>query len=200
MSAPFGEVPVLPVVIPVAVVIFVGLLWRLRRRGLLTAARVAVALALCVYAAGVVGNTVFPIFLAKPAGDAPWTAYLALLPFTDYELEDAIMNILVFVPVGILVPLLIARASWWRVAAVAAAFSLAIELAQLAASAFLGGGHITDVNDFLSNVAGGLLGYGLFLAALRLRGMPAFVDRFRWAAHADAEMPDRTPKDEKTPA
>ena len=174
----FREIPVPPVVVPVAAAIFLLLLWHLHSRGRLSVPRAAVALALCVYVAGVVANTVFPIYLDKPGPGAPWKVYL--VPFAHYEVGDAVMNILVFVPVGILVPLLMARASWWRVVAVAAAFSLVIELAQLVTGHFLGGGHVADVNDLLFNVVGGVLGFGLFSALSRVPAAASLIDRFRW--------------------
>jgi glycopeptide antibiotics resistance protein len=174
----FREVPVLPVVVPLAAVIFLTLLWYLHRRGRLSAPRAAVALALCVYAAGVVANTVFPIFLNMPQSVALWKVYI--VPFVDYEVADAVMNILIFTPVGILVPLLLAKASWWRVLAVAAAFSLAVELTQLVTDNLLGGGHIADVNDLIFNIVGAVLGFGLFSMLDRLPAATALINRFRW--------------------
>jgi glycopeptide antibiotics resistance protein len=176
----FHEVPVLPVVIPVAAAVFAALVWHLHRKGLLTAARAAVAFVLCVYAAGVIANTVFPIFLDMPAMDAQWNYFFVAVPMVDYEFRDAVTNILIFVPVGMLVPLLVARASWWRVVVIGAIFSLAIEVTQFVTAYLLGGGHIADVNDLLSNTVGGALGFGLFSAVLRVPGAAAIVDRFRW--------------------
>lgn len=181
MSDPFGRVPVLPVVIPLGVLLFAVMVWRLRSRGLLSTPRAAVAAALAIYAAGIVGNTVFPIFLDPPRTGEPWTPALALVPFHDYEIEDALMNVAVFVPLGILIPLLLARVSWARVLLIASGTSLAIEVAQLAAQAFFAGGHIADINDFLSNVAGGAVGYALFLSVERIPRAERFLDRFRWS-------------------
>ena len=176
----FREVPVLPVVIPLAAAVLGILLWRLHGTGRLTAPRAAVALALAVYAGGVVANTVFPIFLVKPVSSAPWTAHLALVPLRDYEVADAVTNVLVFVPLGMLVPLLTARASWWRVVAAAAAFSLTIEVTQLVTAHLLGGGHIADVDDLVFNVLGGVLGFALLTLLSRVPALDAVVDRFRW--------------------
>ncbi|KON73196.1 hypothetical protein M768_09640 [Cellulosimicrobium cellulans F16] len=183
----FREVPVLPVVVPLGAVVLAVLLWRLRRAGRLTVPRAAVALALAVYAAGVVANTVFPIFLDKPVSSAPWNAHLALVPLADYEVADAVMNVLVFVPLGMLLPLLLARTSWWRAVAAAAAFSLAIEVVQYVTSHLLGGGHIADVDDLLFNVVGGVLGYALFTLLCRVPALDAFLDRFRWSSGAPAQ-------------
>ncbi|MFF8345869.1 VanZ family protein [Cellulosimicrobium funkei] len=176
----FREVPVLPVVVPLGAVVLGLLLWRLHRSGRLTLPRAAVALALAVYAAGVVANTVFPIFLDKPASSAAWDAHLVLVPLVDYEVADAVMNVLVFVPLGMLLPLLLARPSWWRVVLTAAAFSLAIEVTQYVASHLLGGGHVADASDLLFNVVGGALGLGLFTVLCRVPVLDAFFDRFRW--------------------
>lgn len=173
----FREVPVLPVVVPVAAVVLLALLWHLRRRGLLTVPRAAVAVALCVYAAGVVANTVFPIYLDKPH-EAFWQLYLD--PFAPYELDDALMNVAVFVPVGVLVPLVLPRAPWWAAAAVAAGFSLLIELSQFLTGNLLGGGHLADVHDLFFNVVGGLLGLVLLAVVTRVPALDRLVERFRW--------------------
>jgi glycopeptide antibiotics resistance protein len=167
-------------VVPLAAVTFAVLLWSLRRRRRLSVARAAVALALCVYVGGVVANTVFPVFVDKPVSPAPWGAHLATVPLAGYEPADALMNVLVFVPFGMLVPLMAARPSWWRVLSVVAGLSLAIEVVQLTTAHLLGGGHIADVNDLIFNVVGGALGFALLCALQRVPRVGALLDRFRW--------------------
>lgn len=176
----FRQVPVLPVVTVLAVVVLAALVRSLSRRGRLSWPRVAVAVVLCVYAAGVVANSVFPVFLDKPAGSAPWSSHVALVPFADYEVADAVMNIVVFVPVGILVPLLVARISWWRAVVAAALVSLTIEVTQYVTAHLLGGGHIADVTDLIVNVLGGAVGFGLYSVLVRVPSVHRVVDRFRW--------------------
>ncbi|SDQ89420.1 VanZ family protein [Microbacterium sp. cf332] len=192
MSDPFGEVPVLPVVVPLGLVVFVILLVTLSARRRLTLPRMAVAAALAVYAAGIVGNTVFPIFLDKPDSGGPWTPGLSLLPFVDYEVEDALTNMLVFVPLGILIPLLLARPTWLKVVGAAALTSLGVESAQLAAQAFFAGGHIADINDFLSNVAGGAIGYGVLTLLARVPVLSRLIDPFRWSPRGATEPAEST--------
>jgi len=198
MNAPFDEIPVLPVVIPLALVLFAALLWRLRARDAFSLPRAAVAAALSVYAAGIVGNTIFPIFLTGVASDEPWTPAVALVPFADYEVDDAVTNILVFVPLGILAALMLARPSWVRVLAVSAGVSAGVELLQLAAQRLFFGGHVADVNDLLSNVAGGALGYGLLMLALRHPRLAALIGRFRWTDAAPDAREDRPPPEGST--
>lgn len=176
----FHQVPVLPVVVPVAAATFAALLWSLQRRERLSTPRAAVALVLCVYLAGVVANTVFPIFVDKPSSDQPWSSHLALVPFVDYESADAVMNVLVFVPLGMLVPLFLGRASWGRVLALGALLSLMIEVTQYTTAHLVGGGHVADVNDLLSNITGAALGYALFAALSRPPAAGPVIDTFRW--------------------
>ncbi|WP_196777990.1 VanZ family protein [Lentzea aerocolonigenes] len=159
--------------------VFLALLWHLRRRDRLTAPRAAVALVLCVYAAGVLANTVFPIFLNMPGGEPQWKVYFGLVD--GYDVLDAVQNMVVFVPVGMILPLLLAKASWWRVVAVAAAFSLAIEVTQFFTGNLLGGGHLSDVNDLFFNVAGAALGMGVFSVLSRVPVAAALINRFRWS-------------------
>lgn len=177
----FKEVPVLPVVVPIAGVVVAVLAWHLYRRGRLTVARVAVALAAGTYVAGVLANTVFPIFLDKPASDTRWLDHLNATPLVGYEVADAVMNIGVFVPVGVLVSLAVPRASWRPVLGVAAAFSLVIEVTQWVTAQLLGGGHIADVNDLLFNVVGAGVGLLLLAGLSRVPVAARLTARFSWA-------------------
>ncbi|MEW1834924.1 VanZ family protein [Microbacterium sp. NPDC079995] len=185
---PFGEVPVLPVAIPLGVALFVLSIAVLARSTKLTWARAATAAVVAVYAAGIFANTIFPIYLSPVDSGEPWTPKLALVPFYDYEVDDALMNIAVFVPLGVLIPLLLRRSSWVKVVLTAVSVSLGIELAQLAAQAFFAGGHIADVNDLMWNTVGGVVGYAVYLLALRIPGLSSLVRMFRW--HDDSSAPD----------
>lgn len=177
----FGKVPVLPVVIPLSGVLFVVLLGVLRSRRLFSLPRAGVAAVLAVYAGGVVANTVFPIYLDWPKTAGPEPLPLVLVPFHDYEVADAVTNVLVFLPLGMLVPLLLARPTWRRVLLVVAGASLAIETLQFLAADLAAGGHIADVNDWLFNTLGGAVGFGVFTLLARSSTAAALLDRFRWS-------------------
>ena len=96
-----------------------------------------------------------------------------LVPFDNFMVElkwaplwtlaDLFGNVLLFVPLGFLLPLLVpAMRRWWQALAVGAGVSLLIELYQLAWP----GVRKTSVDDLLMNALGTLLGF----AALRLTG------------------------------
>lgn len=178
-SNPFGEVPVLPVAVPFGVVVFVVQLTLLLRGRRFTWPRASVAAAIAVYAAGILANTVFPIFLHPTPSDEPWAPALALIPFHDYELADALTNVAVFVPLGVLLQLLMRRPRWWKALLTSAAVSLTIELLQLAAQKLFSGGHVADVNDFIWNTLGGVIGYAIVVLLTRVPIVAALVHRFR---------------------
>jgi glycopeptide antibiotics resistance protein len=119
-----------------------------------------------VYAVSVVAVTVFPIVVRHPAHRAhdPWWAVIHWVPFQVEALSFA-LNVLLFVPFGVLVPLLwphtgtVRRLAGWAVGV-----SGGIELVQFVLWLTLGSRPTVDVNDLIANTAGALLG----LLALRL--------------------------------
>ncbi|WP_251009328.1 VanZ family protein [Curtobacterium sp. ISL-83] len=172
--------------------LFVVLVAVLRARRRLTLPRATVAAALSVYAGGVVANTVFPIYLDWPASEGPWIPPVNVVPVVGYEWADAVINVMVFLPLGLLVPLLVARPSWLRVVTTIAGISLAIELAQFVTAGLAAGGHIADVNDLFCNTVGGALGYALFVLLDRIPVTAGLVDDFRW--HGPLRTPTADPK------
>ena len=200
---PFGEIPALPVALVVGAIALLIQLLLLLRSGRFTWPRAIVAGALAVYAAGIFANTVLPIHLNRPPQLQPWTPKLALIPFYDYEITDAITNAIVFAPLGILIPLLMPRPSWVKVVLTAAAVSLAIELLQIVTDGLFGRGHVADVNDLLWNTVGGAVGYAIFLVVSRVPGLSRLVELFRWhpatrstlsSSQAQVSESDRLPR------
>lgn len=84
----------------------------------------------------------------------------------DIAFEQMALNILLFVPLGV-----IAKLMWQRgrqdALAIGFAISFAIECAQLAM-----GHRIFDVDDLITNTTGTLLGYGLAVALLHAHRVP----------------------------
>lgn len=84
---------------------------------------------------------------------------MSLIPFAGFaeDVDGHLLNVLLFVPLGLLVPTLSGR-NLGTLPAVTTAIvaSLAIEFSQLLNS------RITDIDDLLMNVAGTLVGYCVF--------------------------------------
>ena len=70
------------------------------------------------------------------------------------ELRNIILNILLFIPFGYLLPVHLPRLRWWQVILLGLAFSLTIELLQLITK--LG---YADVDDLINNTLGAAIGF-----------------------------------------
>jgi glycopeptide antibiotics resistance protein len=156
-----------------ALALFVG--WRAQVHRL-SAAQVAVRVLFVLYLGWIIGATLCPLPLTRSAEgfatlfNRPNLVPLAsiretlLLAGTWPRLRLLVGNVVVFVPFGLLVPLIWPRlARWSRMALAALLFSLAIEGSQLLLSLLIGTWYrMSDIDDVLLNVPGVLLGFGLY--------------------------------------
>ncbi len=136
---------------------------------------------LVLYAAGVVAITVFPIRVRSAAywTGEPWWTVLRWIP-GDVDAPSFVLNVIMFLPLGVLLPLLRpALDAARRLAGHAATASLAIELTQFVLGMTLGSRRAVDVNDVIANTGGALLG----LLILRL-AVPSRQHRARCAAES----------------
>jgi glycopeptide antibiotics resistance protein len=122
--------------------------------------RTVSALLLLVYALAVVAATIFPI---RPHphtywAASPWWTMIHYIPLV-VDAPSFVLNIVMFVPFGILPPVLWPRLdSVRRLAAYAAGASLTIELTQLVLGLTVGSRRTVDINDLIANTAGALAG------------------------------------------
>lgn len=166
-----------PVVIPLGLVAFAGMLWSLHRRGTLTFLRATVAAAVCVYVGGIVANILFPmLFGTGDDGSTPWYWGLTLVPFVDAEPAGMIKNVLVFLPLGVLAPLVLGSRSVLHVLLTGFLLSLSMEVVQVVTNVLGDSGHIADVNDLIANTVGAPLGYGVFRLLLLVPALRRLAD------------------------
>ncbi len=96
---------------------------------------------------------------------------LNLVPLAGLSAADAmtsLLNILLMVPFGVGLPV-VTRLRIAGVVSIAAAFSLAIEVLQFATGQLAGTTfRVADVNDVIFNAAGAVLGYGIFVLAVKV--------------------------------
>ncbi len=95
-----------------------------------------------------------------------------LIPFlylTDYDVKrEAFINIIgnvsLFIPTGIILPILYKRLdTFWKVLLAGAGISLCIELVQLALP-----NSVTDIDDLILNTTGVIIGYAIFSLIRRM--------------------------------
>jgi glycopeptide antibiotics resistance protein len=131
----------------------------MRRSGASRRRLVAVAL-LILYAVSVLAVTQFPIRVRPPSfwQNEPWWGVLRWIPF-EVPPVGFVLNVVMFVPLGVLVPLLWPRTdALLRLTAWAACASGALELAQFVLWVTVGSRRTVDINDLISNTAGAVLG------------------------------------------
>ena len=139
-------------------------------------------LTLVLYLAGVAAATLTPNrssrLLAAGRGGVELHPRLASLTCSSANLRSASTargfcvrnargNVLLFFPLGILIPLASTRRRFWRAILIAMALSFSIESLQYLSSAW-GSYRAADVNDFILNVLGACAGLAL-MSLLRLR-------------------------------
>ena len=130
-----------------------------------------------IYIIGVLSLTVFPLPFER--FQKPNTPGINVIPFADilkgfsemfaapqifrdYNFQNIVGNIILFIPLGIFLPLVAARyRSLWKATAFACACSVSIELTQLLLRQ-LDIYRVVDINDVILNTSGAILGYTLF--------------------------------------
>ncbi|NJP99492.1 VanZ family protein [Streptomyces zingiberis] len=163
-----------------ALLVFLGLtLRRVRRPDHPWTGRHAALLAVAaLYTAAVLAITVFPLEVTYGpyANQAPWYTQINVIPLITLD-ATAVPNVIMFVPLGFLLPLLTRAAGLWQVTARAAVASLAIESTQLLLYVVTHNGRSADINDLLVNTLGGVAGYGCLTLALSVPSLRRALSR-----------------------
>jgi glycopeptide antibiotics resistance protein len=134
-----------------------------------------------LYATGALHFTLFPVIVDPDQNLSPWTNQVQTIPLQGLLSMDVsfALNVLLFLPFGILLPLMTRRAlGAGRVALRALAVSATIELTQLGMYIFFSNGRGADVDDLITNTLGATLGCLLLRLALRSTTFSALARGF----------------------
>ena len=124
------------------------------RKGL----KIIVWVVFAVYFMAVLFRTIF----SRAAADdyqynfALFWSYAAIQDGKDYLIEEHYLNVLLFIPLGVLLWFLLERKCWWKALLYGIAFSLVIEALQLILKR-----GMCELDDVFHNTIGCLVGYGL---------------------------------------
>jgi len=124
--------------------------------------------AFLAYASIVVAVTLLPIHPHPPGywTGQPWWTVLHWVP-GEVDAPSFVLNVIMFIPFGVLVPLLWRSAdSVRRLALLAALSSTGIELSQFLLGVTLGSRRTVDINDLIANTLGALIGLLILRLAL----------------------------------
>ena len=95
-------------------------------------------------------------------GFDPFWHYKAFSQGKWLLLPEAVMNVLVFIPIGLALCSAFRRIRWWQTVVIGMALSVGIELLQLV---FKRG--CADIDDVIHNTLGCVIGYGFYWAVAR---------------------------------
>ncbi|MBZ5736888.1 VanZ family protein [Nocardioides mangrovi] len=187
-----GEIPTLPVLVPATAVAIAAGWWWLHRQGRLTPLRAAVGVAASGYVAGVLGHVLLP-FPIDTDDPLPWRVWLHLTPFVDAVADPIgiVLNVALFVPFGLLLPLVAGVRSARAVAVCGLVVSLGIELVQLAGDLTISPGRVADVDDLIGNTLGAVLGYAVFSLLVMVPWVAGLALRATWPATAQRASGER---------
>ena len=87
------------------------------------------------------------------------------------DLEDLLLNIVFFMPLGLFLPLIMKKPALWRVTLIGFIFTVLVEASQLFTN------HQSDINDVIANTLGAFAGYLVYLAVKKL--FPGFTEKCR---------------------
>jgi glycopeptide antibiotics resistance protein len=161
------HVPALPILLPLGVLLMAVSVWHLRRRGLLTAARLGTAWFAAWYLVAVIGATLLPLDLAWGAGAGPPELFrIILVPLSTMRVDDFVLNVAMTLPLAALLHLVAGVRDRRRVVLIAFLLSAAIEVTQGVLVLTSHGNRWADVNDLIANTSGAWLGHVLFRQAL----------------------------------
>lgn len=151
--------PAVLVVLPVTIVVAAAVAYRARTADNRT---ILLRLVFVAYLAAVVAVTFFPfqVVIGKYAGGMSFGS-LHLLPLLQINPTNFALNVILFVPFGLLFPLVNARGTVGRTFVAGMLTSLAIEILQFLHALSLDGGRTTDIDDLIANTLGAMVGYAL---------------------------------------
>lgn len=147
----------------VAFLIVLLLLWR--RKGKKKGIRYASVFLLVEYVALLL---YFTVFVRPETGKhqlllIPFWSYVEIWKNTSILIEENIMNILVFIPIGFLLATVMRGYTWWKILLVGVFLSIMIEVLQYV----LMRGYC-ETDDVIHNTLGCLVGYGVVRGAIKL--------------------------------
>lgn len=87
----------------------------------------------------------------------PFWSYNSIIDGNSMLIAENIMNIIVFLPIGLLLPILFNGTNWWKGVLICGCISVMIETMQL----FFRRGF-SEIDDIMHNMLGGMIGYGLY--------------------------------------
>jgi glycopeptide antibiotics resistance protein len=174
-------VPAMPVLLPLCGVWMVASWLRLRRRAVLTPLRLVTAWVMGWFVMMMLAVTLFPlqVALGDYANRASMLSKANLIPLVTIDARTFLLNILMTVPLGVLLPLVCRVRGVVHLAGLAAGFSASVEVVQFLTDVLVSSGRTADVNDLAANTLGAVAGFLMLRGLCRVAVVDRIATRFR---------------------
>lgn len=104
-----------------------------------------------------------PVYPERMYNFFPFWSYQVIRAGNLTMLAQVIMNVVSFIPLGLLLGCSFHKMNWWGVMTVGGAFSLFVEILQ-----FVFKRGMAEFDDIFHNVLGCMIGYGIYLVIKRI--------------------------------
>ena len=132
--------------------IVVLLSWKGLRRGIVLVGRLLLVEALFViYSSTIIFR---PVNSVEAYDFTPFWSYKAILDCQSFLLAENMMNVVIFIPIGLLIGMGFTKCTWWKAIGVGCLFSFSIELLQ-----FVFNRGFCEVDDVIHNTLGCAIGW-----------------------------------------
>ena len=144
-----------------------GIIWMQQKK--VVWKREALLLLMYINLAVLIRFVFYPFFTVNGEVQPLRVNLIPLVNILDYDIKreaaiNIIGNISMFIPTGVIMPILYKRLDcFWKVLLAGAGLSFVIEVIQL-----LFPGSVTDIDDLILNTLGVAVGYGIYAACKRL--------------------------------
>ncbi|MEJ7838929.1 MAG: VanZ family protein [Thermomicrobiales bacterium] len=159
---------ILPLLLLVAILLPLLLVTRLIR---LNTSQIVALLAFIVYGFAVLDVTLFPMRVVPEAlrRDSLIPSSINLTPFANIGEASFVLNIIMMIPLGFLLPCIAPKLASLRNVSIAGFLaSASIEGMQLFTLLTFGNRRIVDVDDLIANTGGAMIGFAIWFALVGL--------------------------------
>jgi len=169
------------VLIPLFFIYLIGAsLLMSKAREKMTFFKLITIVSLGVYIMSVLHLTLFPITVHSNL--APWLSALNWIPILTIDIKTFMLNIIMFVPLGVYFYLAFSHEKTIKqVAVYSLVGSVLLESTQLVIRIVLASGRSVDVNDLIANTLGGIVGYYILKKMTSLSFFQTLIQRFSLA-------------------
>ncbi|MEH7095036.1 VanZ family protein [Neobacillus vireti] len=172
------------ILLPVFILFLLSLIIGTRKK-IYRAGQYFLLITLAIYLLALIHLVFFPleVYLGQYKSTQPlWQQFLHefnFIPVLTIDLSSFVLNVILFIPFGVYLPLLSSNIVSVKKAAKYGFFlSLSIEILQFIIEFTLGSGRIEDINDIIANTLGAAVGFIIVRKLVKIKPVKELISKF----------------------